>query len=517
MAPKSEQPDAEPVHRFVTGSGHNNDEVQLRADTLSRCADRIATPSYERSELATGIVHVGVGGFHRSHQAAYIDRLLELGASRDWAIAGIGVLESDDVIHRDLVAQDCLYTLIERENADYRARVIGSLVSHVHAPADPRAVVDRVAHPTTRIVSLTITEGGYAVDPTTGRFQAEAPGIADDLLRDATPRTAFGLITAALARRHASGRAPFTIVSCDNLQGNGRAAKEAFTAFAGLKDPALGSWIEREVSFPSSMVDRITPASGQPDRDELRERHGIIDRRPVVCERFTQWVLEDRFTSGRPQLEEVGVQLVDDVEPYELMKLRLLNGGHQALAYFAALLGFEGVAESIRDPLLNRFVTAYMDKEAMPTLTAPKNVSLEMYKRTLISRFSNTAVDDTVARLCAYTSDRIPKFVLPVIHAQLRRDGPIELGAAIVAGWARYAQGVDERGGHIELVDSRRTAITARAAQWRERPFAFIEDRELFGDLVEHDKFTASYQRTLRSLHERGVSATLWQLGERGR
>jgi mannitol 2-dehydrogenase len=494
----------------------DTDEIQLGAAALSRCAERIGTPRYERSEIRTGIVHLGVGGFHRSHQAAYLDQLLNHGAARDWAIVGIGVLDSDDPIHRDLAAQACLYTLIERQNEDYRAQVIGSLVAHLHAPADPDAVVDRLADPTTRIVSLTITEGGYAVDPTTGQFEAGAPGIVEDLSRDATPRTAFGLVTAALARRRAGGRTPFTIVSCDNLQGNGRVAKEAFTAFAGLKDSALGSWIEREVSFPNSMVDRITPATSRADRDELRHRYGIVDRRPVVCEPFAQWVLEDRFTDGRPPLEEVGVQIVDDVEPYELMKLRLLNGAHQALAYFAALLGFQNVDEAIRDPLLERFVRAYMDTEATPTLKAPPEVNLENYKRTIIARFSNRAIGDTVARLCAYASDRIPKFVLPVTHAQLRNGGPIELGAAIVASWARYARGIDERGARIEIVDNRREAIRARAARWPDRALAFLEDRELFGDLAKQEKFTAAYQRVLRALHEQGVSATLWQLGESG-
>jgi mannitol 2-dehydrogenase len=302
------------------------------------------------------------------------------------------------------------------------------------------------------------------------------------------------------------------VVSCDNLQGNGRLARKAFTSFARLRDPELGEWVEQEVHFPNSMVDRITPATTDADREEVRTRFGIEDRWPVVCEPFVQWVLEDSFSCGRPRYERAGVQLVDDVEPYELMKLRLLNASHQGLCYFARLCGYELVHEAAQDPLFRRFLRGYMDEEATPTLDPAPVIDLEEYKDTLIERFSNPEVRDTIARLCADTSDRIPKFLLPVVRIQLARDGELARSAAIVASWARYAEGVDELGAPIEVVDRQRERVMALARRQREEPLAFITNRELFGDLVEHERFVSAYVSALRSLHERGARATLEEI-----
>jgi len=503
--------------RALSDDRSRGGSLQLCADNLPAISAGLATPAYERAKVRAGIVHMGVGGFHRSHQAAYVDRLLHLGLAEDWGIAGVGVLESDRSLHQDLNTQDCLYTLVEKEGHDvYRARVIGSLIEHMYVPTDALAVIERLARRDTRIVTLTITEGGYAIDPVAGTFRVESPDVEHDLLPDATPKSVFGLVVAALGKRRASGEAPFTIVSCDNVPANGRIAREAFTAFAELKDPALAAWMKRETAFPSSMVDRITPATTDQDRDELRVRAGIIDRRPVVCEPFTQWVLEDTFTAGRPEFEEVGVQMVADVEPYELVKLRLLNGSHQALAYFSALLGIVTVDQAISDPLLAHLVRRYMDVEVTPTLAPVDGFDVEHYKQTVLDRFANAAIGDRIERLCAYSSDRIPKFVLPVIRAQLQMRGPVRLGIAVVASWARYAEGVDERGRAIRLVDQRSEALSDSARRWPSDGQAFIRDRELFGDLVDVGRFTNQYDEILRSLHEHGVRRTLEVLVESG-
>jgi mannitol 2-dehydrogenase len=312
-----------------------------------------------------------------------------------------------------------------------------------------------------------------------------------------------------LRRRRARGIAPFTVMSCDNLPGNGHLSRTVFTAFARLRDPELGDWVEREVRFPNSMVDRITPQTTDADRAELRERFGIDDMWPVVCEPFTQWVLEDAFTLGRPRYEDAGVQVVEDVGPYELMKLRLLNAGHQALAYLAYLAGHRLVHEAAQDPLIRAFVRGYMDREAAPTLAPVPGVDLDDYKRTLIERFSNPEVRDTIARLCTDASDRIPKFLLPVVRRQLETGGEIEHCATVVAGWARYAEGVDEQGGRIDVVDPLRDELASRARRQREDPDAFIANRGVFGDLVDDRRFVAAYRSALRSLHERGARATL--------
>jgi mannitol 2-dehydrogenase len=484
--------------------------LPLDAATVSEFAERVPTPRYDRSRLRIGIVHFGVGGFHRAHQAMYLDRLMNAGEALDWAICGVGVMDADRQMQEALSAQGYLYTLVAKHSdGRYEPRVIGSIVDFLFARDDPEAVIERLADSATRIVSLTVTEGGYSIDDLTGDFDPASSDAAHDLEPGAVPRSFFGLITEALARRRSRALEPFTIVSCDNLQGNGRLARKAFTSFARLRDPELGAWIERNVHFPNSMVDRITPATTDADRDEIRNRFGIEDRWPVVCEPFTQWVLEDSFSCGRPPYEHADVQVVEDVEPYELMKLRLLNASHQGLCYFGRLCDYELVHEAAQDPLFKTFLRGYMDHEATPTLEPVPGVDLEDYKDTLIERFSNPEVRDTIARLCAESSDRIPKWLLPVVRAQLARGGEIARSAAIVASWARYAEGVDEHGRPIEVVDRQRDRLMALAAGQREDPLAFVNNRELFGDLVEHERFVDAYLAALTSLHEKGARATL--------
>jgi mannitol 2-dehydrogenase len=482
----------------------------LEPESLAVLPEEVSRPTYDRSQVRTGIVHVGVGGFHRSHQAMYVDRLLEQGLAQEWGICGVGVLPSDRRMAEVLAAQDGLYTLVAKNtDGTLDARVVGSIVEYLLAPDDPDAVVEKMADVQTRIVSLTVTEGGYNVSPVTGAFDSTDPEIAHDLEPGASPRTAFGLITEALSRRRERGLAPFTVVSCDNIQHNGDVARRSFTAFAGLRDPDLGAWVSEEVSFPSSMVDRITPATTDQDRAEVAERFGIDDGWPVVCEPFTQWVLEDRFSLGRPPLEAAGVQLVDDVEPYELMKLRLLNASHQALAYLGHLAGYRLVHDAAQDPLFRRFVLGYMAEEATPTLRPVPGIDLPRYCRDVLERCSNPAIRDTLARLAFDGSERLPKWLLPVIRENLATGGEVRRSAAVVAGWARYAEGVDEQGRPIEIVDRRRDSLMARARLQSEDPLAFLADRDLFGDLVDEERFTTPYLAALTSLHTKGARATL--------
>jgi mannitol 2-dehydrogenase len=470
-------------------------------------------PAYDRRQVTPGVVHVGVGGFHRAHQAMYHDRLLNQGGSPDWGICGVGVMPDDRAMRQVLDAQDGLYTLvIKHADGTYEPRVIGSIVEYLFAPDDPEAVIERMAAESTRIVSLTITEGGYNINDLTGEFDVSNPDVIHDLRPGAAPRTTFGLITEALRRRRSLGLAPFTVMSCDNLQGNGHLTKRVFTDFARLRDTELGDWIESEVRFPNSMVDRITPVTTDADRAEVRERFGIDDRWPVVCEPFTQWVLEDSFTAGRPRYEDVGVQLVDQVEPYELMKLRLLNASHQAMCYFGYLVGYRLVHEAAQDPLFQAFLLGYMNEEASPTLPPVPGVDLDGYKHTLIERFSNPQVRDTIARLCAQSSDRIPKWLLPVVREQLATGGEIKRSAAVVASWARYAEGVDEQGEPIEVVDRLADSLMRLARRQRDDPDAFIANRDVFGDLVDDKRFVTVYRSALSSLHQHGARATLESL-----
>jgi mannitol 2-dehydrogenase len=483
---------------------------RLDASTLQSIGPSVWTPRYDRDAVRVGIVHLGVGGFHRSHQAMYLDRLMEAGQAMDWGICGVGVLPSDRRMQQVMAAQDCLYTLVLKHPDGYlEARVVGSIVEYLLAPDDPDAVVERMASEHTRIVSLTVTEGGYNTSPVTGEFDAEATDVVADLRPGAALRTSFGLVTEALARRRARGLAPFTVVSCDNIPGNGDLARRSFAAFAGLRDPELGEWVAREVAFPNSMVDRITPVTTDADRAEVTRRFDVDDQWPVVCEPYTQWVLEDSFPQGRPPLEDVGVQLVADVAPYELMKLRLLNAGHQVLGHLGRLAGYTHVHEACQDALFREFLLGYLDEEATPTLPPVPGIDLRRYKADLVGRFANPHVRDTLARLCENASDRIPQFLLPVLRANLAGGGQLRRSLAVLAGWARSAEGSDDAGGPIELVDPRREGLVERARRQGQQPLAFLEDRDLFGDLVDDDRVTGPYTQLLESLREHGARATV--------
>ncbi|SDT18871.1 mannitol 2-dehydrogenase [Friedmanniella luteola] len=482
-------------------------------ETAQLGALEVPVPGYDRSAVTAGIVHFGVGGFHRAHQAMYLDRLMDQGKALDWGICGVGVMAADARMRDAMAAQDCLYTLVlKAPDGSWTPKVVGSIVDYLFAPDDPEAVIEKMADPATRIVSLTVTEGGYNFSPVTGEFDAENPAVQADLAPGAAPATTFGLVTEALARRRDRGVPPFTVMSCDNIPGNGHMAQQVFAAFAELRDPGLGAWVREEVRFPNSMVDRITPVTTEDDKVQIAARFGLDDAWPVVCEPFTQWVLEDQFTLGRPPLEEVGVQVVADVEPYELMKLRLLNASHQALCYFGHLAGYRLVHEVAQDPLFARFLRAYMDDEGTPTLPPVPGMDLEAYKSELIARFSNDAVRDTVARLCAESSDRIPKWLLPVIRINLAAGRGTRLAAAVVASWARYAEAVDEQGEPIQVVDRLAEELTATARRQQDEPLAFVANRRLFGDLVDEPGFTGPYLETLTSLHEHGARVTLERL-----
>ncbi len=484
--------------------------IPLRTDRLPEIARHVPVPAYDRNGVKSGVVHLGVGSFHRAHQAMYLDRLLAAGTSSDWGICGVGVLPADAPMRDALKRQDGLYTLVlKAADGTWEPRVIGSILDYLFAPDDPEAVVARLADPTTRIVSLTITEGGYNFNQATGEFDTTQPDVVHDLVPGAAPCTTFGLLVAGLARRRERGIQPFTVMSCDNIQHNGRVARRVFTAFARARDPELADWIEREVHFPNCMVDRITPATTDADRTEVRARFGIDDAWPVVCEPFTQWVLEDDFPAGRPDLAAVGVQLVDDVEPYELMKLRLLNASHQALAYFGYLMGYRLVDEASRDPLIARLMLDYMDREATPTLRPVPGIDLTAYKHELIERFSNPGIRDTVARLAFDASERIPKFIVPAVRQNLDAGRDVTLAAGIIASWARYAEGTDEQGAPIDVVDHLKETLMPLARRGRDEPMAFLGMHELFGDLADDERFAAPYRHTLDSLHRHGAQATL--------
>ena len=487
--------------------------TQLSNAALSSLPPGLPVPTYDRSALSVGIVHFGVGGFHRAHQAMYLDRLMSQGQAHDWAILGVGVLPHDVTMKRVMDNQNSLYTLVEKApDGTQNARVIGSIADYLFAPDDPKAVIEAIADPGVRIVSMTITEGGYCIDPVTGEVDVDHPALRADLAPDAVPASVFGLVTEALARRRETGLPGLTVMSCDNIQGNGDTARAVFTAFAHLRDPDLAIWIADNVTFPNSMVDRITPATTDQDRAQVAEDFGLEDAWPVVCEDFEQWVLEDDFVQGRPAWENAGVQLVDDVEPYELMKLRLLNASHQALCYPGYLAGYRLVHDVCQDQTFARYLLAYMEQEATPTLRPVPGVNLDAYRHQLISRFSNAAVRDTVARLCAESSDRIPKWLVPVIRENLAAGRSVRYGAAIIATWTRYAEGIDEAGTPIDVVDRLKDQVMDVAARTRTDPLAFLQQRDLFLDLADQPAFVDAYLEALGILHGPGAAVLVTEM-----
>lgn len=489
---------------------------RLGPDAIALLPASVSVPGYDRAAVTPGIIHIGVGNFHRAHEALVIDRLLASGQAGDWGIRGVALLPSDEALARRMQQQDGLYTLVEK-SADgmWHYRVIGSILDVLFAPDGMDAVLNAMADPRIRIVTLTITEGGYNVDRLTGEFMPGTPEVAADLQPDAVPSSVFGVVMEALRRRRSAGVPPFTVLSCDNIQHNGDVARRMFTAFAELKDPEFAQWMRATVAFPNSMVDRITPVTTVDDVEAVSAALGVRDECPVVCEPFFQWVVEDAFPEGRPQWELAGVQVTDDVTPYEKMKLRLLNASHQGLCYFSHLAGYEYVHDAMTWPELRTLLRRFMLEEQTPTLDPVPGVDLDAYRAQLIERFSNPQVRDTVARLCAESSDRIPKWVLPAIRDRLSKGGSVRMAAAIVASWARYAEGVDESGASIAVVDPLRDELVPLAQRERSEPAAFIGNRRLFGDLVDDARFREPYLDALARLQGAGSRATVaWLIEE---
>lgn len=481
----------------------------LSQQNLEHLAPGVTPPHYDRGVVSAGIVHFGVGGFHRAHQAMVLDDLMAKGLANDWGIVGVGVREADLGMKQALIPQDCLYTLTTKDMSAQSTRIIGSIIDFLSAPENPEAVLSLLADERIRIVSLTITEGGYNFDQITGEFLWSNEAVAADVNRLESPQTVFGFLTEGLRRRKEAGIAPFTVMSCDNIQGNGHLAKKMFVSFAHRVDPDLAQWMASSVAFPNSMVDRITPVTTPDNIHEAEKITGLVDSWPVVSETFFQWVVEDDFPAGRPPFEKAGVQLVDDVEPYELMKLRLLNAGHQALAYFGYLKGYRLVHDAVNDPDIQTLLRRYMAEEAQPTLRPVPGVDVAEYQNTLIERFTNAEVKDTLARLAAESSDRIPRWLVPVINERLQDGGDVTLCAAIVASWARYAEGVDENGDPIDVVDNLKAEVMASAQQHDTDPLSFVRNEKLFGDLATQEGFTTAYLATLHALRDRGSAQAL--------
>ena len=386
----------------------------LTEQSLGHYGDQLVVPTYDRSALTPAVVHFSVGGFHRAHQLLYFDEVAQRRISDGWGVVGVGL--HSRTMKEALAPQDHLYTVVERSPDGERARVVGVMVDYHFAPEDPARVLDLLTDERTRMVSLTITGSGYRLNPSDGVFDADDVDIQADLARPDRPRTVFGYLVEALDRRRRSGLPPFTVVSCDNMHRNGDAARAAVVGFARLRDEVLARWIADRGSFPSSMVDRITPHTPPGEREAVARRYGVDDRWPVITEPFSQWVIEDDFCNGRPPLDQVGVRFVADVAAYELMKTRLLNASHCALGYLGSLAGLGTLDEVMAEPVFAHYVERLMDDEVTPLLPTPEGIDLADYKRALLQRFANPAIADGLPRLCRRGSSKMPHHLLPSLQ-----------------------------------------------------------------------------------------------------
>jgi len=465
-------------------------------------------PEYDRKALKGGIVHFGLGNFHRAHQAVYLDRLMNLGKGYDFAIIGAGVMPSDAKMRDTLAAQDWLYTVVEQSAGASQARVIGAMIDYPPA-ADATAIIARLADPAIRIASLTITEGGYFIDAQTGHFDPTHPAIAEDGRNPDAPRTVFGMLVAGLRARRRAGIPPFTVMCCDNIPHNGNVTREAVVETARLSDPELAGWIAANVAFPNGMVDRITPATSDRERRMIREDFGVEDESPVFAEDFIQWVLEDNFPQGRPALEEVGVEFVEDVTPWELMKIRILNGGHAVIAYPSGLMDIHFVHEGMENPLVRAFLDKIEAEEIIPVVPPVPGTDLHGYYQKVAERCANPKIGDTIRRLCLDGSNRQPKFIIPTIGDRLAKGLGVEGLALESALWCRYCAGTTDSGAVTPPNDPNWDCLTRVAQEARRDPSAWLAMSEIYGETGQDQRFAEPFARWLDMLWREGTAATL--------
>ncbi len=482
--------------------------MKLTNATLGRLPESVTVPTYDRAKLTPGIVHIGLGNFHRAHQAWYLHRLMQEGRALDWAIIGSSVRRHDAANREKLLAQDCLTTLIELDPSGTRAEIVGSMIDYLPIEDGNGPLIAAMADPAIRIVSLTVTEGGYYVDGATGGFDADHPDIQHDAAHPDAPGTAFGAMIAALKRRRSAGHGPFTMQCCDNLQGNGMVLRQTVVSLARLSDPDLAEWIDTTCSFPNAMVDCIVPATG-PREIALARQLGVDDAVPVTHETFRQWVIEDDFCAGRPDWDRVGATFSDRVHDYETMKIRILNAGHQVIANAAELLSYETVAACMADADILAFFRKVQRQEITPYVAAVPGMAPAAYADLIERRFANPAVHDTTRRIAFDGSSRHTGFVLPILRDALAAGGPIAGLSLVEALWARMCAGTREDGTTIQANDPHWEALSKAAINARSRPRAWLEQSQFYGDLSDQPAFASAFETWLSLIWDKGCREAL--------
>ena len=484
---------------------------QLRPDVLSNLPSAVEVPAYDRTKVDVGIVHLGVGAFHRAHQEVYTDTVLA-GGSTEWGICGVDLMGPE--VRDKLAPQDFLYTVATQSLDGQSLRVVGAMREMLVGPEDPEALLARMCDPAIRIVSITATEKGYCHDPASGKLNFDHPGIAADLKSPDRPTTVVGYVATALRRRRDAGTPAFTVMSCDNLFQNGKIARMAVISFAEALDANFGKWVADNVAFPCTMVDRITPTTTPEDTARVASDLGATDAWPVVCEPFMQWVIEDNFPTGRPAWEDAGAEIVEDVEPFEYMKLRHLNGSHSALSYLGSLAGYETIASCMEDPAYVNFMRTMMDEEITPTLDMPQGVDVGAYKDSLVERFTNPAIKHRTAQIAMDGSQKLPNRICGPVRERLASGGSIGHLALVVAAWMRFATGVDEKGNSFDVADPIAARLKAIAEAAGSDPAALVKGylgvSDVFGDdLADAQPFVDAVTDWLASLYAKGAAATV--------
>lgn len=506
----------------------NNENNIMAKEQITLCNTILNSPlpptveplQYDRTQgkpLKAGIMHFGVGAFHRSHQALFLDDTIAKtdksgNSNRSWGIVGVGLLPADLPMRDAMKAQNCLYTVNEKSpSGETKTRIIQSMVEYIYAPDNFEYVVERLSDPSIKIVSLTITEGGYLMNHN-GEFQSDHPSVIKDLTSPALPQSAFGIIIEALSRRRKAGNPAFTVMSCDNLRHNGNQARKACITFANLRDPDLASWISQNVTFPNSMVDRITPAMNADTRRALNERSGISDLIPVIAEDFKQWVLEDNFKYGRPDYEVAGVTVTHDVAPYEEAKIRLLNGSHSMISYPAFLSGLRKVDTALVDPLFYSYILSFLENDASPWIPSIPGMDVKSYLKTLLERFTNPAIGDQLSRLCLDGGSKIPGFLLPTLQANLKQSGTCQRLAFLLACYNLYIHNKkDDSGNSYEISEPNAMAFIKPVMESQD-PMELIRSKHLVGNAQDYPLFVRDYLTCCNSISQYGTRATLSNL-----
>lgn len=482
--------------------------MRISSNSLASLSKKCTVPTYPRPSLQPGILHISLGAFHRAHQAVYMDDYLNQ-FSESWMIVGVGLMPHDINLIQAMQSQDNLYTVLQRSSEQDQCRIIGSIKETVHGPSHPEKVIDFISDKNIKIISLTITEKGYWYNDEKN-LDVKNILIAQDILLKENPKTIYGYILKGLQARRAKNSGPVTILSCDNLPGNGELTRHLLLQFASAADSSMVDWIKQSVSFPNSMVDRITPATTPVISQIIHEKYQIDDKCPVLCENYRQWIIEDNFIASRPGLDKVGVQFVKDVEPYEKMKVRLLNGSHSALSYIAYLMQYRIVDKALSDPLIVQFIQNYMKEDITPTLSQVEGIDLIEYQCTLLQRFSNSSIQDQIQRLAEDGSQKIRNALIPPLLHQLQTKGSIQHLVFALAAWYRYLNAVDEQGQAIEIKDPLKNILIECAQQHSQEPRFLFEIENLFDrELLQYPNFLYLFKKYITSIHAVGIRQAL--------